>query len=280
METFCGITTDGMLDYLTAIYKLSNDLQFGSVKVTTSMLAEKMHVSPAAASSMLKRLEESGFIDRSHNDGIRLSEQGRLAAVQMIRRHRLLEVFLLQVLGFTWDQVDVEAHRLEHAVSSAFEDRMDELCAYPTHCPHGDPIPSKDGVMPIEKLHLLNSMDLGQEGTIRRVASDDALVLRYLGQRSIIPGSQVKLVTKEPFNGPVTLEIAKNNTSNINMSSIDTNNRDMDSTDTNHNNKNNIDTNNSNKNHVNKNGTGLDSFTQILGAELAARIWVALPLPI
>jgi len=111
METFCGITTDGMLDYLTAIYKLKNDLQTGPTKVTTTMLADRMHVSPAAASSMSKRLEESGFVSRSQNVGILLSEQGRLAAMQMLRRHRLLEVFLLQVMDFTWDQVDVEAHR-------------------------------------------------------------------------------------------------------------------------------------------------------------------------
>lgn len=218
METFCGITTDGMLDYLTAIYKLRNDLQTGPTKVTTTMLADKMHVSPAAASSMSKRLEESGFVNRSHNDGILLSEQGRLAAMQMLRRHRLLEVFLLQVMDFTWDQVDVEAHRLEHAISSAFEERMDRLCGYPTHCPHGDPIPSKDGVMPTEDLCSLKDLDSGLEGTIRRVASDDALVLRYLGQRSLIPGNLVKVVEKEPFNGPMTLEIASNVTSPNNLS--------------------------------------------------------------
>ena len=240
METFCGITTDGMLDYLTAIYKLSNNAQWEPIKVTTTSLAEKMRVSPAAASSMSKRLEESGFVDRSNNNGIRLSEQGRLAAVQMIRRHRLLEVFLLQVMEFTWDQVDVEAHRLEHAISSAFEDRMDSLCGYPTHCPHGDPIPTKDGVMPFEALHSLADLDSGQQGMIRRVASDDALVLRYLGQRSIIPGNKVKIVAKEPFNGPVTLEIEANNYTN---------------------------------------DIAQEPLTQILGVELAAGVWVVLPDP-
>ncbi|MCB0021724.1 MAG: metal-dependent transcriptional regulator, partial [Caldilinea sp.] len=152
MQTFCGITTDGMLDYLAAIYKLGGHPERSAAKVTTSALAEKMHVSPAAVSSMLKRLEESGFVDRSSADGIVLTEQGVLAALQLVRRHRLLEVFLVKVMGFTWDQVDVEAHRLEHSISSAFEDRMDRLCGYPTHCPHGDPIPRKDGALPEEEL--------------------------------------------------------------------------------------------------------------------------------
>src|SRR4051812_21898968 len=101
MQTFCGLTTDGMLDYLAAIYELGQEYD----RVTTSILSERMNVSPAATSSMLKRLEESSFVDRSAADGIRLTEQGRLAALQLLRRHRLLEVFLVQVMGYTWDQV-------------------------------------------------------------------------------------------------------------------------------------------------------------------------------
>lgn len=209
METFCGITTDGMLDYLTAVYKLKNNLETGPTKVTTTMLAERMHVSPAAASSMSKRLEDSGFVERSQSNGIMLSEQGRLAAMQMVRRHRLLEVFLLQVMEFTWDQVDVEAHRMEHAVSSAFEERMDRLCGYPTHCPHGDPIPNKDGDMPTEDLCSLSALEMGQAGVIRRVASDDPLVLRYLGPRCLTPGNFVEVSEKEPFNGPMTISVVE-----------------------------------------------------------------------
>jgi DtxR family Mn-dependent transcriptional regulator len=203
MQTFCGITTDGMLDYLAAIQKLSTQ----GDKVTTSALAEKMHVSPAATSSMLKRLEETGFIDRSAADGIVLAEQGRLAAMQLIRRHRLLEVYLIEVMGYTWDQVDVEAHGLQHAISSYFEERMDELCSYPTHCPHGDPIPRKDGTMPTESLCSLIALQPGQQGKLRRVGSTDARVLRYLTQLDLMPGCTIKLVDKAPFSGPVTLEV-------------------------------------------------------------------------
>lgn len=204
MQTFCGLTTDGMSEYLAAIYRLGSD---GS-KVTTSALAEHMNVSPAAASSMLKRLEESGFVARSTAEGVQLCEQGRLVALQLIRRHRLLEVFLIRIMGFTWDQVDAEAHRLEHAISAAFEDRMDRLCDYPTHCPHGEPIPRKDGAIPHEELVPMVSMKPGQQAVLRRVGARDASVLRYLSQLQLTPGRQVRMVDRAPFNGPVTLEIA------------------------------------------------------------------------
>lgn len=202
MQTFCGITTDGMLEYLATVYKLANTMD----RVTTSALAERMHVSAAAASSMLKRLEDSLFIERS-SDGIKLTEQGRLAALQLIRRHRLLEVFLIEVMGYTWDQVDDEAHRLQHAMSAHFEERMDVLCNYPTHCPHGDPIPRKDGTMPIEPLISVLELNPSQESVLRRVDSSDARVLRYLGQLKLMPGRRLRLVDVAPFNGPVTLEM-------------------------------------------------------------------------
>ncbi|CAN5488753.1 metal-dependent transcriptional regulator [soil metagenome] len=203
MQTFCGLTTDGMLDYLAAIYELGQEYD----RVTTSVLSERMNVSPAATSSMLKRLEESSFVDRSAADGIRLTEQGRLAALQLLRRHRLLEVFLVQVMGYTWDQVEIEAHRLEHAISASFVERMDSLCNYPTHCPHGDPIPRKDGTLPDEHLVSLLKLKPGSQGVLRRVATNDAQILRYLSHLHLIPGHTVKLVEMAPFNGPVTLGI-------------------------------------------------------------------------
>jgi len=128
-RTFCGIVTEGMQEYLCAIYRLSEDDE----KVTTKALADKMYVSAPAASSMLKRLEDSGFVDRSSSDGIQLTEQGRLSALQLLRTHRLLEVFLVEVMGYTWDQVDVEAERLAHSISPAFEERIALMCGEPTH---------------------------------------------------------------------------------------------------------------------------------------------------
>lgn len=201
MQTFCGLTTDGMLDYLAAIYKLDKQHE----RVTTGALATRMSVSAAAASSMLKRLEEGNLVERSNADGITLTEQGRLAALQLIRRHRLLEVFLIQVMGYSWDQVDHEAHALQHSISSAFEERMDALCGYPTHCPHGDPIPSKDGVMPEDVLVSLVELTPEDTACIRRVATDDSRILRYLARLGLMPGRTVALQEIAPFKGPVTI---------------------------------------------------------------------------
>lgn len=203
MQTFCGLTTDGMLEYLAAIYKLAERQD----RVTTSALAESMSVSPPAASSMLKRLQDSNFVERSSSDGITLTEQGRLAALQLIRRHRLLEVFLVEVMGFTWDQVAVEAHRLEHSISAAFEERMDRLCGYPTHCPHGDPIPHADGTLPQEPLLSVTQLRPGQCGVLRRVGTNEPGILRYLSQLRLTLGREVRLVDLAPYNGPVTLEL-------------------------------------------------------------------------
>jgi DtxR family Mn-dependent transcriptional regulator len=222
-----------MLDYLSAIYKLGE----GNDRVTTSALAEMMCVSPPAASSMLKRLQDSSFVERSAPDGITLTEQGRLAALQLIRRHRLLEVFLVEVMGFTWDQVDVEAHRLEHSVSEAFEDRMDRLANYPTRCPHGDLIPRKDGTMPDEQLMPVTALSCGQQGILQRVGSKEPSVLRYLSQLKLMPGRELRLVDLAPFNGPVTLEL-------LNLT----------------------------------NGDAQANPTQILGSELAERLFVQLLL--
>ena len=127
--------------------------------------------------------------------------------MQLVRRQRLLEVFLVEVMGFTWDQVSSEAHRMEHSVSAAFEDRMDELCNYPTHCPHGDPIPRKDGELPDEDLVSVVELEPGQQAILRRVGTDDASVLRYLGQLDLVPGTTIKLIDRAPFNGPITLQV-------------------------------------------------------------------------
>ena len=202
MQTFCGLTTDGMLDYLAAIYKLDKQHE----RVTTGALATRMSVSAAAASGMLKRLEEGNLVERSNADGILLTEQGRLAALQLIRRHRLLEVFLIQVMGYSWDQVDAEAHALQHSISTAFEERMDALCGYPTRCPHGDPIPSKNGVMPADMLVSLVDLPPQETACIRRVATDDSRILRYLARLGLMPGQTIALQAIAPFNGPVTLE--------------------------------------------------------------------------
>ena len=208
MRTFCNIITDGMLDYLVAIYELgeTND------RISTSVLAQKMEVTPAAASSMTKRLTETGHVVRTAQAGIQLTDQGRLAALQLLRRHRLLEVFLIEVMGFTWDQVKAEAMRLEHAISPEFEKRMEVLCNFPTHCPHGDPVPSEDGHVQSENLVSLAELGPGQTGELRRVANHNAPMLRYLTQMNLEPGHRVKVLNVEPFDGPSIVQIENGST--------------------------------------------------------------------
>ena len=203
MRTFCNIITDGMLDYLVASYELGET----SDRISTTVLAQKMEVSPAAASSMTKRLTESGHVVRSPAAGIRLTDQGRLAALQLLRRHRLLEVFLIEVMGFTWDQVKAEAMRLEHAISAEFEKRMEIICNFPTHCPHGDPVPNEDGQVKKENLVSLAELRPGQTGELRRVANHNAPMLRYLSQLNLVPGYQIKVLNVEPFDGPSIVQV-------------------------------------------------------------------------
>ena len=203
MLTFCNIITDGMLDYLVAIYELSES----GARISTSVLAQKMEVSPAAASSMTKRLMETGHVVRSAQAGICLTDQGRIAALQLLRRHRLLEVFLIEVMGFTWDQVKAEAMRLEHAISAEFEKRMESLCNFPTHCPHGDPVPSQNGRVKSEELVCLAELHPGQSGELRRVAHHNAPMLRYLSQLNLVPGYQIEVLNVEPFDGPSIVQI-------------------------------------------------------------------------
>ena len=208
MRTFCNIITDGMLDYLVAIYELSETTD----RISTSVLAQKMEVSPAAASSMTKRLTETGHVVRSVRTGVQLTDQGRLAALQLLRRHRLLEVFLIEVMGFTWDQVKAEAMRLEHAISAEFEKRMEILCNFPTHCPHGDPVPSEDGRILSEELVCLAELQPGQAGELRRVANHSAPMLRYLSQLNLVPGYKIRVLNVEPFDGPSTVQIQEEGT--------------------------------------------------------------------
>lgn len=207
MPTFCGLMTDGMLDYLAEIWRLNGERE----KVTPGALAEEMHVTAAAVSSMLKRLEEAGLAERSSADGVSLTPQGQVAALQLVRRHRLLEVFLERVMGFSWDQVDAEAHRLEHAISSEFEERIERLCGFPSRCPHGNMIPAPDGEIAPDPAVSLLSFEPGPVLEIRRIGTDDPKVLRYLDRLQLRPGSRIRVREIGPFQGPVSLEHLQTN---------------------------------------------------------------------
>lgn len=192
-----------MREYLGEIYRL----QATPEGVTTSALAEKLEVSPSAVVRMLRRLDQAGMLSHTPYKGISLTEAGVREALKSIRRHRLLEVFLVKVMGFTWDQVHAEAHGLELTISDNFEDRMDAVCGYPTHCPHGDPIPTKDGRIAEVNDQPLLEAPVGASGVVRRVKTDDAAKLRYLAELGLVPGAVIHIAGRAPFNGPVRLRL-------------------------------------------------------------------------
>lgn len=193
-------------DYLKTIYKLEGETppQKG---VSTSRLAEKMGVANASVTNMLKRLSEMKMVNYESYYGTRLTETGRKIALEIIRHHRLLELYLKEILGYSWDEVHDEAEKLEHHISEQFEDRIAELLNHPTEDPHGDPIPSKDGKMPKIKLKSLHSVPYSTPYIVRRVKNQNPELLRYLEKQGLIPGVKVEVLEKEPFDGPVKIKV-------------------------------------------------------------------------
>jgi DtxR family Mn-dependent transcriptional regulator len=190
-----------MREYLGEIYRLERSPQ----GVSTSALAERLEVSPSAVARMLRRLDEVGMLSHVPYQGVKLTAEGEREALRSIRRHRLLEVFLVRVMGFGWDEVHEQAHGLQLTITEAFEDRMDAVSGYPTHCPHGDPIPTKDGHMAPVNDQPLSDAPVGVSAVLRRVKTDDGDKLRYLAELGLRPGVPVKILNRAPFNGPLRL---------------------------------------------------------------------------
>ena len=190
-----------MREYLGEIYRL---LYHGE-RATTGLLAEAMGVSLPAVAKMLGRLHQAGYLQREPYQGVSLTPDGEREALRSIRRHRLLEVFLVKVMGFTWDETHDHSHALEGALNDALEDRMDDLAGHPTRCPHGEPIPSKDGVMPVIRDVCLIECGTGSAGTLSRVTTHDPDKLRYLAGLRLMPGTPIAVKGRAPFNGPVRI---------------------------------------------------------------------------
>jgi DtxR family transcriptional regulator, Mn-dependent transcriptional regulator len=188
-------------DYLKEIYKL----QAEQGRATTSGVAERVGVSAPSATAMLKKLAALGLVEHVPYRGVRLTGPGEKAAVEVIRHHRLLEQYLAETLGLSIDQVHAEADRLEHALSEELEARIDESLGFPTHDPHGDPIPDANLELPRSPPRALADLQEGEQATVRRVPDDDVELLRYLSGLSLLPGESVELVHLAPFRGPVTV---------------------------------------------------------------------------
>ncbi|MGH7672917.1 MAG: metal-dependent transcriptional regulator [Gemmatimonadales bacterium] len=192
-----------MEDYLKSIYHLTSQGGFA----TTSDIAAMLEIAPPSVSGMMKRLSETGLIEHVPYRGVQLTPQGRRAALQMIRRHRILEVYLTQQLGYDWGDVHDEAERLEHAVSETLIDRMAGALGDPRYDPHGAPIPTAAGEIEEAELITLADARVGAELVLRQVGDEDAARLRYLAEQGLLPGTRMAVVDRQPFNGPTTVTI-------------------------------------------------------------------------
>jgi DtxR family Mn-dependent transcriptional regulator len=189
-------------DYLKAIWKLQS--RGGA---TTSAIAAELDVSPASATAMLKKLDRLGLVKHEPYHGAHLTPAGDRVALEVIRHHRLLELYLKEALGLSWDQVHAEAERLEHHLSDEVEARIDAALGYPTRDPHGDPIPNAELVLETGERRTLVDVAAGDEAVIRRVPDSDPELLRYLADLGLVPQCEVVMVEQAPFDGPVTLKI-------------------------------------------------------------------------
>jgi DtxR family Mn-dependent transcriptional regulator len=201
MGTQTADLTVAVQDYLKAIYALES----AGERVTTSALASRMGVSAPSATAMTKRLAELELVERSPYRGVALTEQGRLTALEVLRHHRLLELYLVNRLGLSLDEVHVEAERLEHALSEELEAKIDAELGFPTHDPHGDPIPDRELRVADARDSTLLDLEPGERASVSRVPDGDPELLRYLAELGLVPAEDVALVAFGPFGGPVTL---------------------------------------------------------------------------
>jgi DtxR family Mn-dependent transcriptional regulator len=196
--------TRSVEDYLKAIYRLSP----GGQPASTSDIAHLLELSAPSVSGMVKRLSELGLLEHVPYKGVQLTVEGRRVALRMVRRHRMIEAYLVAFLGYSWDTVHEEAERLEHAVSDTLVERMAAVLGNPSVDPHGDPIPTPDGAILVAAGIPLAEVPAGTTVELRRVDENDPERLRYIASVGLTPGVLVTVLDRQPFQGPVTIEAA------------------------------------------------------------------------
>ena len=195
--------TAAVQDYAKAIYTL--EARSGSA--STNDLAALLDVRPGSVSGMLRKLSALGLVEHEPYRGVRLTERGRRVALEVIRHHRLLELFLVESLGMTWDEVHAEAEVLEHALSEELEELIAAKLGDPTVDPHGDPIPSRELTLADTQAPTLAELEPGERATFVRVSDADPEMLRFLADRGILPGVDLELVERQPFDGPLFVRV-------------------------------------------------------------------------
>jgi DtxR family transcriptional regulator, Mn-dependent transcriptional regulator len=200
-----GLPSEAVEDYAKTIFGLERREEG---PVTTSSLAGRLGVAPASVTAMLKRMAEAGLVQHEPYRGVRLTAAGRKVALEVIRHHRLIESYLAEALGMPWDRVHAEAEVLEHYISEELEERIATALGDPDFDPHGDPIPSRDLKISAEQGTSLSTLEPGQRGTFSRVSDSDSAMLRYLAERGIRPGADLSVTERQPFGGPLFVDVA------------------------------------------------------------------------
>jgi DtxR family Mn-dependent transcriptional regulator len=204
-------------DYLKVIWTAQ---EWSVDKVSTKMLAERIGVSASTASESIRKLADQGLVDHEKYGAVSLTEAGRTAALAMVRRHRLMETFLVRELGYGWDEVHDEAEVLEHAVSDRMLDRIDAKLGYPTRDPHGDPIPAADGKVPTPPARQLSVCENGDAGTVARISDADPEMLRYFDSVGISLDSRLRVLARRDFAGMISVAI-EGSESDVSESTVD-----------------------------------------------------------
>ena len=196
-------SSEAVENYAKAIYSLQN--RGGGEPVATNDLADRLEVTPASASGMIKKLADLGLVAHVPYRGVQLTAEGERLALEVLRHHRLLELYLATQLDVPWDRVHEEAEALEHVLSEDLEARIAAKLGNPTHDPHGDPIPSAELIIDESSTRPLSDLEAGDRGVFVRVSDSDPAMLRYLSERGVGLGDRLEVLDRQPFEGPLTV---------------------------------------------------------------------------
>jgi DtxR family Mn-dependent transcriptional regulator len=197
--------SNNIQDYLKRIYELT----LSGGRASTTQLAHALKISPASVTNMLQKLSKTqpAYVTYEKHQGVKLTESGKKAALEIIRRHRLIEHYLVKKLGYSWDEVHAEAEILEHAMSPLLESRIDAALGHPRFDPHGDPIPDINLIIPEINQSALSALEIGCSGRVIRVPHEDPEMLRYLGKLGLKPGAHIKLISRTPYDQTMRIKI-------------------------------------------------------------------------